>query len=209
MVVTAQAPALVVPKVMDVEHCRRLIAFWDRGAKLDNLVSGSTYTHASAKTKVRADVSLGLGTPESDEVLAVLRRRLLPEMAKALDFEATRFEPFRVGCYDAEQGGYFAPHRDNTQVVTAHRRYALTINLNTGEYVGGFLRMPEYGPQLYAPETGGAVVFSCSLLHLATPVRKGRRFVLVGFFWREDEQKIFERSHADTFPLGSDINRLP
>ena len=93
--------------------------------------------------------------------------------------------------------GVFVPHRDNTTAMTAHRRYALTLNLNSGEYEGGFLRLPEYGPQLYAPPPGGAVVFSCSLLHLVAPVTKGRRFVVVGFFWGEEVQKIYERNHAD------------
>ena len=74
---------------------------------------------------------------------------------------------------------------------------ALTLNLNTGDYEGGFLRLPEYGPQLYAPPPGGAVVFSCSLLHLASPVTKGRRFVIVGFLWGEEEQRIYEQTHSD------------
>ena len=46
----------------------------------------------------------------------------------------------------------------------------MTLNLNTGGYEGGALWFPEFGRQLYAPEAGGAVVFSCSLLHEALPV---------------------------------------
>ncbi|MCH8997996.1 MAG: 2OG-Fe(II) oxygenase, partial [Proteobacteria bacterium] len=56
---------------------------------------------------------------------------------------------------------------------------------------------PEYGPQLYQPEVGGAVVFSCSLLHEATRVTSGRRFVLLGFFYSEAEQKLRERVAAE------------
>jgi predicted 2-oxoglutarate/Fe(II)-dependent dioxygenase YbiX len=81
--------------------------------------------------------------------------------------------------------------------MTEHRRFALTLNLNSGDYEGGYLRLPEYGPQLYAPAAGGAVVFSCSLLHLATPVRKGRRFVVVGFLWGEEEQHLYEKRQAE------------
>jgi predicted 2-oxoglutarate/Fe(II)-dependent dioxygenase YbiX len=105
-------------------------------------------------------------------------------------------ERLRIGCYDAKDSGFFAAHRDNTTPRTQHRRYALTLNLNTGGYEGGFLRLPEYGPQLYAPPPGGAIVFSCSLLHLVAPVSKGRRFVVVGFFWGEAEQRIYQRNHA-------------
>ncbi len=209
-VTTAQAPALVVPNLIEPEHCRRLIALWDRGHKLENTTSSETEKlRTNPKAKIRSDVYVLLGTPESDELLAVMRRRLLPEISKAFNFEVTRLEHFRVGCYDGAQGGHFAAHRDNSKEITAHRRYALTMNLNAGEYEGGYLRLPEYGPQLYAPPTGGGAVFSCSLLHLATPVTKGRRFALVTFFWGEAEQKIFEASHADMFPEGTDYNLIP
>ena len=50
----------------------------------------------------------------------------------------------------------------------------MTINLNADDYEGGDLRFPEFGPRTYRAPTGGAVVFSCSLLHEATPVTRGR-----------------------------------
>jgi len=204
------APVLTVPQVLDPDHCRRLIDHWQHGAKLDNMVSSQTVkAQQKETTKVRGDVMLPIGSAESNELLAVMRRRLLPEVSKAFNFDVTRFEPFRVGCYDSADGGRFAPHRDNTTPVTAHRRYALVINLNTGDYEGGYLRLPEYGPQLLMLPRGGAVVFSCSLLHLATPVMKGRRFVVVGFFWAEEDQILFEQSHADKFPDGTSINLVP
>ena len=209
-VISAQAPALVIPNLIDQDHCRRLMAFWERGTKRENVVTAQTESaRVNPSSKIRADVSILLGSPESNELLGIVSRRLVPEISTAFNFEATRFEPFRVGCYDAIKGGHFAPHRDNSRSATRHRRYALTLNLNTGDYEDGFLRLPEYGPHLYAPAAGGSVVFSCSLLHLATPVTKGRRFVVVAFFWGEQEQLIFEQSHAETFPKGADINLIP
>lgn len=205
-----QAPALVVPNVLDPGHCQNLIAQWERSAKLENAVSsGSQNIRGNAKSKIRSDAYLMLGSPECDELFRVLRRRLLPEVAKAFNFDVTRAEHFRIGCYDAAQGGFFAPHRDNVLALTAHRRFALTLNLNAGDYEGGYLRLPEYGTQLYAPPTGAATVFSCSLLHFVTPVTQGRRFVVVGFLWGESEQETFEDSHAEMFPDGTDINRIP
>jgi hypothetical protein len=50
----------------------------------------------------------------------------------------------------------------------------VTINLNAEEYDGGDLRLPEFGRQAYRAPTGGAVVFSCSLLHEALPVTRAR-----------------------------------
>ncbi len=193
-IVAAQAPVLAVPNVLDRDHCRHLIAFWEQGRKFDNSVASSDAqsNRAGPKTKMRADVIIPEDSSESQELIEAIRRRLLPEVLKGFGFRVSRMEHFRVGCYDSASGGYFAPHRDNTTPLTKHRRYALTLNLNTGDYEGGLLRFPEYGPQLYAPPAGGAVVFHCSLLHYVLPVTRGRRFVIVGFFWGEDEHKIYE-----------------
>lgn len=71
-----------------------------------------------------------------DGVQARIHRRLVLEIAKAFQFHATRIERYIVACYDAESGGYFRPHRDNTTKGTAHRRFAVTINLNSEDYLG-------------------------------------------------------------------------
>jgi len=199
MVVGAQAPVLVVPNVLDRGLCRRLMEAWGRGERQDDMVAarGDGIRQANRKSKIRSDLVLSEDEPLSVEVAGAIARRLLPEVEKAFNFQVSHMERFRIGCYDAENSGFFAAHRDNSTAMTEHRRYALTLNLNSGEYEGGFLRLPEYGPQLYAPPAGGAAVFSCSLLHLVAPVSKGRRFVVVGFLWGEEDQKIYERNQAD------------
>lgn len=68
----------------------------------------------------------------------------------------------------------------------------MTLNLNAESYSGGYLTFPEYGPQLYRPRTGEAVVFSCSMLHEATDVTEGRRFVLLSFFYGEKQAQLRE-----------------
>ena len=199
VVVNAQAPVLVVPNVLDPEHCRRLIEFWRTGQKRDNTVAGSgdRLSRVNPNTKIRSDVIVPDGSPESLELVGAISRRLLPEVLKAFNYRVSRMENYRIGCYDADAGGHFAAHRDNTTPLTAHRRYALVVNLNTGDYEGGYLRLPEYGPQLYAPPSGGAVVFSCSLLHMVYRVSRGRRFMIAGFFWGEEEQQRLEKTLAD------------
>jgi predicted 2-oxoglutarate/Fe(II)-dependent dioxygenase YbiX len=67
----------------------------------------------------------------------------------------------------------------------AHRRFAVSINLNTEEFEGGELRFPEFGDQRYRPVTGAAIAFSCSLLHEALHVTGGRRYVLMAFLFGE------------------------
>ena len=63
----------------------------------------------------------------------------------------------------------------------AFRQFAVSLNLNTGDYEGGELEFPEFGDALYLPAIGAAAVFSASLLHAARPVTKGRRYVLLTF----------------------------
>jgi predicted 2-oxoglutarate/Fe(II)-dependent dioxygenase YbiX len=90
--------------------------------------------------------------------------------------------------------GWFRPHRDNTTKGTAHRKFAVTINLNAEDYEGGELRFPEFGNRLYKPPTGGAVVFSCSLMHEARPVTKGERFAFLPFLYDEAGAKLREQN---------------
>jgi predicted 2-oxoglutarate/Fe(II)-dependent dioxygenase YbiX len=94
----------------------------------------------------------------------------------------------------AAEGGFFRAHRDNTTKGTAHRRFAVTINLNTGEYEGGVLRFPEFGRQTYEAPAGGAIVFSCSLLHEAKPVTRGVRYAFLPFLYDEAGAKIREKN---------------
>src|SRR5215218_10306224 len=86
---------------------------------------------------------------------------------------------------DPEQCAQLTRVRDNLSPATAHRRFALTLNLNDG-YQGGQLRFPEYGPELYRPAPGAALLFSCSHLHEVLEVTAGRRFVLLSFLFGDE-----------------------
>ncbi|MFC7609994.1 2OG-Fe(II) oxygenase [Teichococcus aestuarii] len=126
---------------------------------------------------------------------------MLPELWRAFRFRAASFEAPRLGCYDAANAGGFGAHRDNRTPFTAHRRFAMSLNLNTGEYQGGALRFPEFGPDLYEPEAGGAALFCCDLLHEAQPVTQGRRFALFTFLTdaagaEQEKRLIAEREAA-------------
>jgi predicted 2-oxoglutarate/Fe(II)-dependent dioxygenase YbiX len=103
-------------------------------------------------------------------------------------------ERYLVACYNSEEGGHFRPHRDNTTKGTAHRRFAVSLFLNSGEYEGGFLHFPEFGKALYSAPAGGAVVFSCSLLHEATPVTQGRRYMFLPFLYDDAARVIREEN---------------
>jgi predicted 2-oxoglutarate/Fe(II)-dependent dioxygenase YbiX len=193
--ITMQAPVLFIPNVLNVDFCKHLIHLWetegnqDSGVMVD--VNGKLTEVLEYEQTIRRNHFLKEGETQ-ERLTHFIRNRVRPEIQKAFHFKITRFEGFTVSCYDASVGGYFRPHRDNDKEGNAYRRFAMTINLNVGEYEGGYLRFPEYGSDLYQPETGSAVIFSCSLLHEATDVTKGRRFALVSFFYSEQEVPLIE-----------------
>ena len=192
---TVMAPVLIVPRIFEPEFCKKLIEVYDReGGNVSGFmreVDGKTVAVHDESHKRRSDCLI-----EDEELKTQCRvrivRRLVPEVKKAFQFEATRMERYLVACYEDKKLGMFRPHRDNTTSGTAHRKFAVSLNLNAEEYEGGDLRFGEFGSRTYRPPTGGAVVFSCSLLHEATPVTKGRRFVFVPFLYDEAGARLRE-----------------
>lgn len=190
------APVLYVPGVLDPELCRTLMTVYETGGNSPTGVQrdrsdGSGAQAMNPEAKVRRDHTIG--DPELNRSIKdLIARRVLPEIEKAFAYRVTHLEVFKIACYEAEVGGHFRPHRDNVSVSSAHRRFAMTLNLNTGAYEGGQLRFLEYGPDLYSPAAGDAVVFSCSLLHEVLPVTAGRRFVLLAFFYGADGEQIMK-----------------
>jgi predicted 2-oxoglutarate/Fe(II)-dependent dioxygenase YbiX/peroxiredoxin len=208
------APVITVPDLLEREMCRRLIDLYEADGGEDSGfmrdVDGKTKLVLDPKHKVRRDYLIE--DPELARQLNLrLIHRLVPMIRRAFQFEATRVERLIVGCYEAETGGHFRPHRDNTTKGTAHRRFAVTVNLNAEDYEGGDLRFPEYGARTYRAPTGGAIVFSCALLHEATPVTKGRRFAFLPFLYDEESARLREQNarflegDLANYKAGSDV----
>ncbi|NKE43746.1 2OG-Fe(II) oxygenase [Roseomonas frigidaquae] len=189
------APILVLPRIFEPEFCRRLIAEYEAvgggesGFMRDE--GGRTVGVMDASHKRRKDAFLTDETLRG-QIRARLNARLVPEIRRAFQYNVTRLERYVVACYDAADKGFFRAHRDNTTKATAHRRFAVTMNLNTGEYEGGELNFPEFGPQTYKAPAGGAVVFSCSLLHEARPVTRGRRYAFLPFLYDDAAAAVRE-----------------
>ncbi|MGG5817454.1 2OG-Fe(II) oxygenase family protein [Falsiroseomonas sp. HW251] len=195
--VPVHAPVLIVPRVFEPAFCRRLIDLYEaQGGDESGFmrdVDGRTVGLTDQSHKRRKDCLI------EDETLqaafrARLTARLSPEIRRAFNFNPTRIERYIVACYDGADRGFFRAHRDNTTLGTAHRRFAVTINLNTGDYEGGELCFPEFGPQTYVAPAGGAVVFSCALLHEARPVTKGRRYATLPFLYDDAAARIREEN---------------
>ncbi len=194
--VPLHAPVLLVPRVFEPAFCRKLIEVYQaQGGEESGFmreIDGFTRLITDPRHKRRKDVLLE-DKALIDASRERIRRRLVPEIQRAFQFEVTRLERYLVACY-AAGAGWFRPHRDNTTKGTAHRKFAVTINLNAEDYEGGELRFPEFGPKTYKPPTGGAVVFSCSLLHEATAVTKGERYAFLPFLYDEAGAKLREQN---------------
>jgi peroxiredoxin len=196
---THTAPVLIVSQVFDRAFCRQLVDLYDcsGGREIGSIESnGKIVERFDPKFRSRLDYYI-----QDEHVLKrtreQLERRLLPMVYRAFQFPATRIERYLVGCYDSTTGGYFRAHRDNTAPVVAHRRFALTINLNES-YEGGDLTFPEYSPQPYHTPPGDAIVFSCSLLHEVTPVTRNRRYAFLSFLYDERSQQIRDINAKNT-----------
>ena len=183
-------PVLVVPEVMSPAECRRLIQIYETRGKTF-VEPGHGDDHISSDYKMRIP-EYGRGDRIDHWLVdkgtvsfidGCLSSRLFPEIRKAFQYAITQRERMRIGCYTGSRGGELHGHRDDSQLVVSHRRFAMSLNLNHEEYEGGELRFPEYGNQLYSPVTGAAIVFSCSILHEALEVRAGRRYVLLAFLF--------------------------
>jgi predicted 2-oxoglutarate/Fe(II)-dependent dioxygenase YbiX len=110
-------------------------------------------------------------------------------------------ERYIIGCYSADESGHFEAHRDNTMLISAHRRFAVTINLND-DYDGGELSFPEYSPRKFKSPIGCAVVFSCSMLHAVATVTRGRRYAFLPFLFDEAAAKILEQNRRNAARAG-------
>jgi len=191
-----QAPILFLPNVLEPALCARLIDLHRRhGGEESGFmrdIDGRTVRLLDHGHKQRRDHAI-----EDPALLrtldARLGRRVFPEILKIHSFRVTRIERHIVGCYSAAEGGHFRPHRDNTTRATAHRRFAVSVNLND-DFEGGGVSFPEYGPRRFSPPTGGALVFPCALMHAVSPVTKGSRFAFLPFLHDDQALRLNRKS---------------
>lgn len=187
-----QAPIIVLSNVFEPEFCQKLIGLYKtHGGEESGFmqeVDGKTVLKTDSNHKRRRDYMIE-EQAIIDETNNRILRRIVPEIMKVHQFPVSRIERHIVCCYAEEDGAHFAAHRDNTTSGTAHRRFAVSINLND-DFEGGEVSFPEYGPRSFKAPAGGAVIFSCSLLHAVSKVTKGQRFAFLPFLYDEAAAKI-------------------
>ncbi len=193
-----QAPIIVLPNVFEPQLCQKLIGLYERNGGEESgfmrEVDGKTVEVKDPGHKRRRDYDI-----QEKDVIAETQgrfiRRIVPEIQKVHQFTVTRMERYIVACYAAEDEAHFRAHRDNTTKGTAHRRFAVSVNLND-DFDGGEVNFPEYGSRSFKAPTGGAVIFSCSLLHAVSKVRRGRRYAFLPFLYDDAAAKIREANNA-------------
>ena len=189
-------PLLAIPQALPREFCQYLIEqFEERGNEASGtlrMTEGKMVHVDDSSVKQRRDHHV-VDQDLLEQISGYMERRVIPEIHRAFHCPIKFVEEFKIVRYDADPGGYFRPHRDNTSVGTAHRRFAMTLNLNAEDYDGGELCFPEYNNATYKPATGEAVIFSCNLLHEAIDVVDGHRYVLLSFMYDEPGRQMLEK----------------
>lgn len=192
-------PILILPDVFEPEFCAHLISLYEAaGGEISGFMreqDGKTVAVHDPGFKVRRDYTIE-DQALVKQVQARIVRRVIPQIERVHFFRATRMERYLVACYDAAEGGHFRPHRDNTTQGTAHRRYAVSINLNDA-FEGGEVSFPEYAPRGFKAPRGGAVIFSCSMLHAVSRVTSGRRYAFLPFLYDDAAARIREANASN------------
>ena len=203
--VEIMAPILFLPRVFEPELCKHLISLYELNGGQESgfmrEIGGKTMSVSDGDFKRRKDYNI-----DDQNLISAMKerflRRVVPEIAKIHQFRVTRMERYIVSCYAAEDGGHFSAHRDNTTKGTAHRRFAVSVNLND-DFDGGEVCFPEYGPRGFKAPAGGAVVFSCSLLHKVNRVTHGRRYAFLPFLYDDAAARIREENARYVGETGS------
>lgn len=196
------APVLVLPQVFDPGLCRHLIGLYDADGGGESGVMRNNVGVHDRSFKSRKDYSLS-DNKLITHVQGLMVRRVLPEIEKLFFMKITRMERYMVGCYSAEDGGHFRPHRDNNSEITAHRRFAVSINLNA-DFEGGEVSFPEYNERGIKAPPGWAVVFPCAALHMVSRVTRGRRYAFLPFVYDEAGAAIRQRYLASVAPAAAE-----
>jgi predicted 2-oxoglutarate/Fe(II)-dependent dioxygenase YbiX/peroxiredoxin len=204
------APVLSVERVFEPEFCAALIAHYQAsGGAASGFMTvrdGMTVPVVDETIKRRRDVYIADAVLRR-EARERIRTRLVPMIERAFGWRASRIERYLIGCYDSHDQGFFRPHRDNISPGVAHRKFAVTLNLNDA-YDGGELRFPEFGARRYKAEAGGAVVFSGGLLHEVAPVTAGVRFAFIPFLYDEEGARLRAASAHQVVATAPQIDEM-
>lgn len=100
-------------------------------------------------------------------------------------------EPYKVGYYDGENGGFYNLHTDDAR-ETKYRCISMVAALSDPEeYGGGILYFSNLNKE-FKLKKNSAIVFDSSILHGVKPVTSGKRHVLISFFFNDNGKTVRE-----------------
>ncbi len=188
---TPFAPVLQIPNVLSPTECAQVIKTFETGCPFfvrpphPNEHAGTfkvpVYEH---NRQDRVDSMV-----KDKNLMELLDQRIwgsvIPMIQKSFAFTATRREMLHIARYVGDRNGVDMGHRDNTAPAGAHRRFALSLNLND-EFEGGEIHFKEFSQYGYKSAAGSALVFSSSLLHEVSEITSGTRYVLISNLFNDE-----------------------
>jgi len=169
-----EPPILIVENVISEELKEEIINIFhsSENKNIENKITKN-------RTHVFADRQL------TEKLDYKLSKSLFPELKKIYDLDITYRENYKICGYKDIHNGKFHVHRDSVHPY-GHRRLAMSLILNE-DYEGGGIIFPEYNNKAYKPKSCSAVIFPTPLFHQVLQVTKGTRYVIVSFFFGEEE----------------------
>ena len=178
------APILIVPNVLSPEECGKLVEsvetdtpFLVRRPQPGEIAGNYRVPVYDHNRQDRVDLII-----KDQNTLTFLDERIFgrvtPMIKKAFAYDVTRREELHIARYVGAREGIAMGHRDNTDTLGAHRKFALSMSLNE-EYEGGEITFSEFSPRGYRVPAGTAMVFSSSLLHEVQETTSGVRYNLI------------------------------
>lgn len=188
------APVLHIPNVFSEQECTRLIqgfntqeGYYIRPPHAGEVAGNFKVPVYEHNRQDRVD-QLVKNKSTLDFIDQRIAERIYPMIKKAFAYTVTRREDFHLARYVGAREGLHMGHRDVTATSMTHRRFAISLTLNS-DYEGGKLVFNEYSPHGYQPATGSALIFSSLLLHEVTEITQGTRYCLISNLFNDDALK--------------------
>jgi len=174
---TTAAPVLLLPGILDGEDCARLMN--------------------QMKDADPASGTAPIADPElAGRIAKLLLRRIGPEVEKSFGFDDFAFESTMLRWDSAGPAAAVDRRREIDDPAVQGRSFFLLVDLAAEAYEDGDVLFPEYGPHSYRPGTGGAIVFSGTMLRELKPVSAGRRTLLTATLRRQPAKAVSEAAAA-------------
>jgi predicted 2-oxoglutarate/Fe(II)-dependent dioxygenase YbiX len=151
-----------------------------------NNVDKSTYHQGTAGNKVNNEQKRRLDLHiKSNTILEKIDNEIYDKLYQDVteNFTDIKYrEKWKIGFYSESDQGFYNLHTDNAR-NTKYRKTSIVCMLSEpDEYEGGELYFQKLDKQ-FKLNKGDVIIFDAALMHGVHPVTKGKRYVLISFFF--------------------------